>query len=42
VRDISWHPYLPYLVTTAWNGTVSLFSHEVKATSADDDGEEQP
>lgn len=37
VRDLSWHPYLPYLVTAAWNGSVSLFSHEAKP----DEGSEE-
>jgi hypothetical protein len=41
VRDLSWHPYLPYLVTAAWNGSVSLFSHEAKPPSADEGEEER-
>ncbi|XP_039264379.2 DDB1- and CUL4-associated factor 11-like [Styela clava] len=31
VRDVSWHPYEPKLVSTSWDGTFSVWSHETEA-----------
>eukprot|EP00736_Rhodelphis_marinus_P009522 Rmarinus@m.15267 len=27
IRDVSWHPHLPVLYCTSWNGTLSMFGH---------------
>ena len=29
IRDVSWHPYYSYLVSTSWSGCVYLHKHEV-------------
>jgi hypothetical protein len=27
VRDCSWHPYSPVMMTTGWDGKISMFTH---------------
>jgi len=37
VRDVSWHPDVPAIMSTAWDGTINLFTYEDAMQVEEDD-----
>lgn len=37
VRDVSWHPWKPDIVSTSWDGTIVYWNHEEEDDDDDDD-----